>query len=132
MTKTKILIMTGAIAALGLAGLAYAEDAVTLNPNLQKAVEEKVVDQQTAEKLQSYNREQRQAQMHERTEERISEAVEEGAITEDEAQQIRDWQSQRPEAMNKMGGFRKGNKASGNGMGYGGNCPINNSDTQNS
>ncbi len=129
MTKTKILIMAGAVAMLGLGGLAYAEDAATLNPNLQKAVEGGVVDQQTAEKLQSYNREQRQAQMGERTEKRISEALEEGTITEDEAQQIHDWQNSRPEAISKMGGFRKG-KMGGNGMGYGGNCPISDSETQ--
>ncbi len=129
MTKTKTLIMAGAIAALGLAGLAYAEDANILNPNLQKAVEEGVVDQQTAEKLQTYNREQRQAQMRENVDERISQAVEEGTITEDEAQQIRDWQNSRPEAMSKMRGLRKG-KMGGNGMGYGGNCPMANSDTQ--
>lgn len=128
MTKTKTLIMAGAIAALGLAGLTYAADTNILNPNLQKAVEEGVVDQQTAEKLQTYNREQRQAQMHENAEERISQAVEEGTITEDEAQQIRDWQNSRPEAMSKIGGLRKG-KMGGNGMG-GGNCPMADSNTQ--
>ena len=125
MTKIKILLLAGVTAIAGLAGFAYASDTITLNSGLQSAVEEGILDQQTAEKLQTYNREQRQQKMQETREERISNAIEEGRMSEDEANQIRDWQSQRPEAISKMGGFGKmrGN-GGGNGMGFGGNCPM--------
>lgn len=126
-TKTKTLIAAGAIAAAGLTGLGLAHaqaDSSALRPGLQNAVDNGIVDEVTAEKLQTYNHEQMQQRMQERQQERIDSAVENGTITQDEANQIRGWQNDRPEAMQKLGGFgRIGGH--GSGMGYGGDCPMN-------
>jgi len=116
-TTILTIAVLGIVAALGINYAQAANNAAGNAPRqnmLEQAVSDGIVDHATADKLQQYNQEQRQKQMQERKEERLGEAVREGTITADEAQQIRDWQNSRPEAMDKIGGFGKGH---GRGMG---------------
>lgn len=73
-----------------------------------------------------------QERIRERNEERLQNAVENGVITEDEANQIREWWESRPAALDKLrpmdhqGGRMGGHMQSGGGhvqFGNGGNCP---------
>jgi hypothetical protein len=50
-------------------------------------------------------------------EERLQEAVDEGTITQDEADQILQWMKSRPAALDELGGFRLGLEG-GPGMGF--------------
>ena len=73
-----------------------------------------------------------QERIRERNEERLQNAVDNGVITEDEANQIREWWESRPAALDKLrpmdppGGRMGGHMQSGGGhvqFGNGGNCP---------
>jgi len=126
MKKYTTIAAIALLAVASVVGIGYARAAndSTGNGNrgqmLDEAVSDGIVDQATADKLEAYNHEQRQTQMQEQMEERLGSAVDEGTITDDEAQQIRDWQASRPEAMEKIGGFGKGGRG---GFGQGkGNC----------
>ena len=122
------IALLGVVSVLGINYARAANDTAGVGNGqnmLDQAVENGVVDRATADKLQTYNQEQRQAQMKERMEERLNTAVEEGSINTDEAQQIRDWQASRPEAMDKVGGF-------GRGQGMGQGCPMSDDNAQTS
>ncbi len=124
MNGIKLTALALAIGAIGIVGYSYAKADDTSPPKpFKNAVEAGVIDQTTADKLRNYNNQQRQ----QRAQERLDSAVANGTITENEAQQIRDWQNNRPEAMDKIGGFGKGGMR---GMGYGGDCPMAASDSE--
>lgn len=57
-------------------------------------------------------------------EERLQEAVEEGTITQDEADQILQWEQSRPEALDKLGGPGAGSDTGGRPMEHRGRCPL--------
>ena len=59
----------------------------------------------------------RQEMRLEALEERLQEAVDEGTITQDEADQILQWMKSRPEALDELGGFGLGLEG-GPGMGH--------------
>ena len=80
-----------------------------------------------------------QERIRERNEERLQNAVENGVITEDEANQIRGWWQSRPAALDKLkpldppGGRMRGRMQSGGGhmqFGNGGDCPNAQEDTE--
>ena len=56
--------------------------------------------------------------------ERLQEAVDEGTITQDEADQILEWMNSRPDAMDEMSGFGLGLEGSGRRMGPHGHSPF--------
>lgn len=124
------IALLGVVSVLGINYARAANDTAGVDNRgnmFDQAVSDGVVDQATADRLQTYTQEQRRAQMQERMEERLNTAVEEGTINADEAQQIRDWQNNRPEAMDKVGGFGRGQ---GRGMGQG--CPMSEDNAQTS
>ncbi len=57
-------------------------------------------------------------------EERLQEAVDEGTITQDEADQILQWEQSRPEALDKLGGPGTGPDTGGRNMEHHGRCPL--------
>jgi hypothetical protein len=80
-----------------------------------------------------------QERIRERNEERLHNAVENGVITEDEANQIREWWESRPAALDKLrpldppGGRMRGRMQFGGEpmqFGNGGNCPNTQEDTE--
>jgi hypothetical protein len=84
-------------------------------------------------------REEAQERIRERQEERLQNAVENGVITEDEANQIREWWQSRPAALDKLrpldppGGRMRGRMQSGREpmrFGNGGDCPNAQGDTE--
>ena len=127
MNKTVIALFLATCAiAIGLTGYNYAraDDATADRPTspIEGAVDEGIINRETADKLQNYMQESRQQRRKEMMEERISAAVENGTITEDEANQIRDWENSRPAAMDKIGGGTGfGGFGGGRGMS---DCPM--------
>ena len=108
MNKTAVVLFLATIAtAVGLIGYHYAraDDATAAKPKpaLQGAVDNGIINQDTANKLQNYLHESKQQGMKDRTEERLNSAVKEGKVTEDEANQIRNWINSRSSAMDKLG-----------------------------
>ena len=120
MNKIKLAVLGGTIATLITTGaIAYASNGNSTNENstsnsnnrqemMQGAVEKGIISEEQASNLQTYTQEYRQEQRQQMMEERLNSAVENGTITENEAQQIRDWQNAKPAAMEKLGGFGKG------------------------
>ncbi|MDH4358424.1 MAG: hypothetical protein OEV37_00535 [Candidatus Berkelbacteria bacterium] len=109
MNKTAIALFLATVAtAVGLIGYNYAkaDNAETTQPKsaIEGAVDDGIINQETADKLQNYIQETRQQRMKEMMEEKLKTVVENGTITEDEANQVRDWHNSRPAAMDKIGG----------------------------
>lgn len=57
-------------------------------------------------------------------EERLREAVEEGTLTQEEADQILQWEQSRPDALDKLGGSGPGFDIGGRPMEHRGRCPL--------
>ena len=62
-------------------------------------------------------KEARQEMMDEALAERLQEAVDEGRITQEQADQISEWMKSRPEALDELGGFGPGGEGGGRMMG---------------
>jgi hypothetical protein len=63
-------------------------------------------------------KEARQEMMDEAMAERLQEAVDEGRITQEQADQISEWMKSRPEALDELGGFGLGFEGGGRMVGH--------------
>ncbi|EKD56233.1 MAG: hypothetical protein ACD_58C00258G0002 [uncultured bacterium] len=117
MNKTHLALVAGALAVLFTAGgLALADD--NTNPRtkvLDEAVSSSIISQDQADKLkdlQQKNFETKRAEMRQARQEmmkqRLDQAVKDGTITQEEADQITSWQNSRPAALDKIKGPGKG------------------------
>lgn len=111
MKNNKLILSLGLVAMLLLGGFAYFSNPVKAenlenqkNTMMQEAVQKGIISSDQAQKLQELHQEQRQ----QRFEERIGQAVEDGTITQEEANEIKNWHENRPEAMSKLQGLQKG------------------------
>ena len=106
MSKTN-LVMIGAVLAVvigtGYYAFVRAADANSKQTMMQGAVSQGIISQEQADNLKEYNKNYREQERKDRFEKRLTDAVSNGTITEDEAQQIRDWQNSMPDAMKKLG-----------------------------
>lgn len=107
MSKTKLAII-GAITAVLIVTGAYAyvrandESGSEKSKLMEQMVEKGIISQEQAEQIKNYAQEFRKERQQEMMENHLNKAVENGDITEDEANQIRDWLNNRPEAMSKL------------------------------
>ena len=93
---SKIAILGSALAIVGALGYqAYAADTTNGNRNggsmLESAVENGIIDEQTKTNLETFNQEQMQADMNQRVQDKLSTAVTDGTISQDEAEEIPSW-----------------------------------------
>ena len=118
MSKLKLAIICGAVVTLfGAGAIAYAANNGFDNSPGSKsqifegAAEKGIISQEQVDNLKNYTQEQRKVKQEERMNSRIDKGIENGNINEDEANQIREWIKNKPEAMDKLGGmkYRRGN-----------------------
>jgi len=106
MSKTSLAVIGAVIAVLigtGFYAFAKADDESAKPKMMEQAIEKGIISQEQADNLKEFGQDFRNERQKEMFEDRLKTAVGDGTITEDEAQQIRDWQSQMPEAMKKLG-----------------------------
>lgn len=127
MSKTSLIIAGAIIAVVLTAGVSAYVKAENNNTQtnrqqiMQEAVDEGIIDQESADKLKDYTKSKRNQMIQERIQEKIDNALENGTITQEEAQQILDWHNSKPEAMEKLGGIKMNRK---NRMNNNTTCPY--------
>ena len=108
MSKTNLIIAGTIIAVVLIGGVTAYVKANGTDDNfngpkiVEKAIEDGIISEEKANKLQDYIKEQRHGKKQEMMEKRIEKAVENGKISQQEAQEIKDWFNNQPGAMEKL------------------------------
>lgn len=115
MNKTsKIAILGSALAIVGTLGYtAFAANNEETNGRqsmLESAVENGIIDEDTKTNLEEFNQQEMQNKMNEQVQEKLSSAVEDGTITQEESDEIQAWYDSKPESLEKIGGLGFGGK----------------------